>query len=159
MSSPKRDSSGNREQKTWIPRGQGLAEYAFILGMIAIVAIIALIFLGGQVSKITSKQDTQQSANPSASVAAVPEGFRVSVDASGARLVVSGPNQPDGETTLVRMSCDGTVDAWKPAGLVYDDGWISVVKPTASDCTLQAGVIVDGAVKMFGEVPLPVPGS
>ena len=34
--------------------GQGLAEYALILGLIAIVAIVALIFLGGQVSKILS---------------------------------------------------------------------------------------------------------
>jgi pilus assembly protein Flp/PilA len=39
-------SSGNE--------GQGLAEYALILGLIAIVAIIALLFLGGQVSKILS---------------------------------------------------------------------------------------------------------
>jgi Flp pilus assembly pilin Flp len=30
--------------------GQGLAEYALILGLIAIVAIVALIFLGGQIS-------------------------------------------------------------------------------------------------------------
>ena len=30
--------------------GQGLAEYALILGLIAIVAIISLIFLGGQIS-------------------------------------------------------------------------------------------------------------
>jgi Flp pilus assembly pilin Flp len=30
--------------------GQGLAEYALILGLIAIVAIIALIFLGTQIS-------------------------------------------------------------------------------------------------------------
>ena len=30
--------------------GQGLAEYALILGLIAIVAIIALLFLGGQIS-------------------------------------------------------------------------------------------------------------
>jgi Flp pilus assembly pilin Flp len=35
-------------------RGQGLAEYALILALIAIVAILALIFLGGQVSKILS---------------------------------------------------------------------------------------------------------
>ena len=34
--------------------GQGLAEYALILTLIAIVAIVALIFLGGQVSKILS---------------------------------------------------------------------------------------------------------
>ena len=32
--------------------GQGLAEYALILTLIAIVAIIALIFLGTQVSTI-----------------------------------------------------------------------------------------------------------
>jgi pilus assembly protein Flp/PilA len=32
--------------------GQGLAEYALILAMIAIVAIIALLFLGGQVSSV-----------------------------------------------------------------------------------------------------------
>ena len=32
--------------------GQGLAEYALILGLIAVVAIIALIFLGNQVSGI-----------------------------------------------------------------------------------------------------------
>ena len=30
--------------------GQGLAEYALILGLIAIVSIIALIFLGSQIS-------------------------------------------------------------------------------------------------------------
>ena len=34
--------------------GQGLAEYALILGLIAIVAIISLLFLGGQISKILS---------------------------------------------------------------------------------------------------------
>ena len=34
--------------------GQGLAEYAMILALIAIVAIVSLIFLGGQVSKILS---------------------------------------------------------------------------------------------------------
>ena len=32
--------------------GQGLAEYALILVLIALVAIIALVFLGGQVSTI-----------------------------------------------------------------------------------------------------------
>ncbi len=41
---------------TWIERvrtdedGQGLAEYALILALIAIISIIALIFLGGQIS-------------------------------------------------------------------------------------------------------------
>lgn len=35
-------------------RGQGLAEYALILALIAIVAILALIFLGSQVSKVLS---------------------------------------------------------------------------------------------------------
>ena len=30
--------------------GQGLAEYALILALIAIVCIVALIFLGGQIS-------------------------------------------------------------------------------------------------------------
>ena len=34
--------------------GQGLAEYALILALIAIVATVALIFLGGQVSTILS---------------------------------------------------------------------------------------------------------
>jgi pilus assembly protein Flp/PilA len=34
--------------------GQGLAEYALILALIAILAIVALIFLGGQVSKTLS---------------------------------------------------------------------------------------------------------
>jgi pilus assembly protein Flp/PilA len=34
--------------------GQGLAEYALILTLIAIVAIIALVFLGTQVSEILS---------------------------------------------------------------------------------------------------------
>jgi len=32
--------------------GQGLAEYALILALIAIVAITALLFLGGQISGI-----------------------------------------------------------------------------------------------------------
>jgi Flp pilus assembly pilin Flp len=35
-------------------KGQGLAEYALILGLIAIVAIVALIFLGGQVKTLLS---------------------------------------------------------------------------------------------------------
>ncbi len=34
--------------------GQGLAEYALILVLIAIVSIVALIFLGGQVSEMLS---------------------------------------------------------------------------------------------------------
>ena len=34
--------------------GQGLAEYALILALIAVVAIVALLFLGGQVSTILS---------------------------------------------------------------------------------------------------------
>jgi pilus assembly protein Flp/PilA len=35
-------------------RGQGLAEYALILALIAIVAIAALLFLGGQLKTILS---------------------------------------------------------------------------------------------------------
>lgn len=35
-------------------RGQGLAEYALMLALIAIVAIAALLFLGGQVKTILS---------------------------------------------------------------------------------------------------------
>ncbi len=35
-------------------RGQGLAEYALLLALIAIVAIAALLFLGGQISQILS---------------------------------------------------------------------------------------------------------
>lgn len=34
--------------------GQGLAEYALILVLIAMVAVVALIFLGGQLSTILS---------------------------------------------------------------------------------------------------------
>jgi len=34
--------------------GQGLAEYALILSLIALVAIVALFFLGGHVSKMLS---------------------------------------------------------------------------------------------------------
>ena len=34
--------------------GQGLTEYALILALIAIVAIVALTFLGGQVTKALS---------------------------------------------------------------------------------------------------------
>ena len=36
-------------------RGQGLAEYALILALIAIIAIAALIFLGGEISTILSE--------------------------------------------------------------------------------------------------------
>ena len=34
--------------------GQGLAEYALILALIAVVAIVALLFLGGNISQILS---------------------------------------------------------------------------------------------------------
>ena len=34
--------------------GQGLAEYALIISLIAVVAIVALLFLGGNVSKLLS---------------------------------------------------------------------------------------------------------
>ena len=44
----------NRLHKLWLDlnrqAGQGLAEYALILALIAIVAILALIFLGSQIS-------------------------------------------------------------------------------------------------------------
>jgi Flp pilus assembly pilin Flp len=36
------------------PRGQGLAEYALILALIAIVAVTALIFMSGSISSILS---------------------------------------------------------------------------------------------------------
>jgi len=41
-----------RKLWTWVREqgGQGLAEYALILGLIAIVAILSLIFLGSQIS-------------------------------------------------------------------------------------------------------------
>jgi Flp pilus assembly pilin Flp len=35
--------------------GQGLAEYALILGLIACVAIIAMMYLGGQISERLSQ--------------------------------------------------------------------------------------------------------
>ncbi|MGZ6339151.1 MAG: Flp family type IVb pilin [Candidatus Limnocylindrales bacterium] len=35
-------------------RGQGLAEYALILVLIAIVAVLALVLLGGQLSQMLS---------------------------------------------------------------------------------------------------------
>jgi pilus assembly protein Flp/PilA len=38
--------------------GQGLAEYALILALIAIVAILALIFLGNQISAILNAVGT-----------------------------------------------------------------------------------------------------
>jgi pilus assembly protein Flp/PilA len=41
----------------WLHRdeeGQGLAEYALILALIAILAIVALIFLGGKISTTLS---------------------------------------------------------------------------------------------------------
>jgi pilus assembly protein Flp/PilA len=34
--------------------GQGLAEYALILALIAILAIVALVFLGGKISTVLS---------------------------------------------------------------------------------------------------------
>ena len=34
--------------------GQGLAEYALILALIAILAIVALLFLGGKISTVLS---------------------------------------------------------------------------------------------------------
>ena len=33
-----------------VDRGQGLAEYALIIGLIAIVSIVALLFMGSQVN-------------------------------------------------------------------------------------------------------------
>ena len=38
----------------WSDDGQGLAEYALILALIAMIAILALMFMGGSVSKILS---------------------------------------------------------------------------------------------------------
>lgn len=34
--------------------GQGLAEYALILGLIAIMAVLALLYVGGDLSKLLS---------------------------------------------------------------------------------------------------------
>ena len=41
--------------------GQGLAEYALILALIAIIAIAALIFLGGEIAAILSSIGAQTS--------------------------------------------------------------------------------------------------
>jgi pilus assembly protein Flp/PilA len=40
-------------------KGQGLAEYALILALIAIVAVVALLFLGGVISSILSTIGTK----------------------------------------------------------------------------------------------------
>ena len=51
--------------QTWLQslaereEGQGLAEYALILALIAIIAIAALIFLGTQISTILSQIGAQ----------------------------------------------------------------------------------------------------
>lgn len=39
-------------------RGQGLAEYALILALIAVLAILALVFLGSQIRTILSRVGT-----------------------------------------------------------------------------------------------------
>jgi pilus assembly protein Flp/PilA len=39
-------------------RGQGLAEYALILALIAIVAVVALLFLGGVIKNVLSTVGT-----------------------------------------------------------------------------------------------------
>jgi pilus assembly protein Flp/PilA len=42
---------------TWLHRdeeGQGLAEYALILALIAVLAIVALLFLGGRINTVLS---------------------------------------------------------------------------------------------------------
>jgi Flp pilus assembly pilin Flp len=36
------------------PKGQGLAEYALILALIAILAIVALLFMGGNINTMLS---------------------------------------------------------------------------------------------------------
>lgn len=41
---------GDRDQ-----RGQGLAEYALILGLIAVIAIAALVFIGTSISSVLSR--------------------------------------------------------------------------------------------------------
>lgn len=41
---------GDRDEK-----GQGLAEYALILGLIAVVAIAALVFMGTTISSLLSQ--------------------------------------------------------------------------------------------------------
>jgi len=40
-------------------RGQGLAEYALILALIAVLAIAAVTFLGGQINSILSSVGTK----------------------------------------------------------------------------------------------------
>jgi Flp/Fap pilin component. len=40
-------------------RGQGLAEYALILALIAVLAIAAVTFLGGQINSILSDVGTK----------------------------------------------------------------------------------------------------
>ena len=45
-------------------KGQGLAEYALILALIAIVAIVGLIFLGDQIADILSEIGSQVGAQP-----------------------------------------------------------------------------------------------
>jgi Flp pilus assembly pilin Flp len=44
------NSIARRLRRTRPARGQGLAEYALVLAMIAMVAVIAVGFLGGQIS-------------------------------------------------------------------------------------------------------------
>jgi Flp pilus assembly pilin Flp len=42
-------------ERRWDEVGQGLAEYALILGLIAIAAVLALLFLSGAITDILSQ--------------------------------------------------------------------------------------------------------
>jgi Flp pilus assembly pilin Flp len=45
-------------------KGQGLAEYALLLALIAIVAVLALVFLGNQIADVLSNVGFQVGAQP-----------------------------------------------------------------------------------------------
>jgi pilus assembly protein Flp/PilA len=48
-------------------KGQGLAEYALILVLIAIVCVAALVFLGGSISGVLNEVGTNLAAQPGGS--------------------------------------------------------------------------------------------
>jgi pilus assembly protein Flp/PilA len=52
-------STATSQRRPSDEHGQGLAEYALILALIAIIAIAALIFLGGSIAAILSSIGVQ----------------------------------------------------------------------------------------------------
>jgi pilus assembly protein Flp/PilA len=136
-------------------RGQGLVEYALILALVSLAAIVALTFLSGKINGLFSKTgNTVNSVQVAGGAGSVPvsgptsnqvvnAGGSMSVQAGGTATVSSATN-PFGATWRLDADIVHQNGSTSPDGMYFDEGGSNPTVGSSCGFTLSNGFTFAG---------------